>query len=256
MCGSAKLRDIPGVTLCDSCADGLYFARAPYRNGLCRDCWEYYFVELPLKLKMSGKEDAMTDQQLRNECLRRYAYDPDTGKLTNLYAYNNSVKPGQEAGTLESGYRMVGINRKQYPAHRLIWLMTYGQMPTRKVTHKNGKRDDNRLSNLRIVDIGTRFRPKKRRVLHRMRPKPKVKVKEGNASSQKRNKSKENLVAKRSKQFIGVLQRDGVWIAHIALHGQERVIGRYNNALDAAKAYDLQAVELYGAYAETNGLLE
>lgn len=46
---------------------------------------------------------------------------------------------------------MVSVFSKQYRAHRLAWLWMTGKWPDNEVDHANGKRDDNRWSNLRDV---------------------------------------------------------------------------------------------------------
>ena len=71
-------------------------------------------------------------------------YDPDTGLLTN--------HAGKEVGhKIRLGYRQVGLFGRYYKAHRLAWLFAYGKWPDGHIDHINGVRDDNRISNLRIV---------------------------------------------------------------------------------------------------------
>ena len=46
------------------------------------------------------------------------------------------------------GYIRIGIAKKYYMAHRLIWLYHRGWLPE-ALDHKNGNPSDNRMSNLR-----------------------------------------------------------------------------------------------------------
>ena len=58
--------------------------------------------------------------------------------------------PGSIAGTIRlDGYRGVGIRRKYFFAHRLIWMMENGSFPANDLDHINGLKDDNRIENLR-----------------------------------------------------------------------------------------------------------
>lgn len=49
----------------------------------------------------------------------------------------------------EKGYLIIDVDIKPYRAHRLAWLYMYGAWPTDQLDHRNGTRDDNRISNLR-----------------------------------------------------------------------------------------------------------
>src|SRR3546814_10479500 len=55
------------------------------------------------------------------------------------------------------GYMVVTIHRKHWMAHRIIWKLIYGEEPT-EVDHISGRRNDNRLSNLRASDRQTNMR--------------------------------------------------------------------------------------------------
>lgn len=60
---------------------------------------------------------------------------------------------GKNAGYVTfEGYINVLFDRKHYPAHRLIWLIVFGKLPEDEIDHRNGKRSDNSLRNLREAD--------------------------------------------------------------------------------------------------------
>ena len=76
-------------------------------------------------------------------------YDADTGLFT--WAKNRQrVGIGSLAGCLDNyGYRVIGIDGKQYKAHRLAFLYMTGKLPPNEIDHINHSRDDNRFVNLR-----------------------------------------------------------------------------------------------------------
>lgn len=102
--------------------------------------------------------DAKTARQL----LR---YEPETGRLFWLerpremfpaihhWKTWNTRYAGTEAfpSTDAAGYRQGRIFDVQYRAHRVVWLIQTGNWPDGQIDHINGIRDDNRLSNLRVV---------------------------------------------------------------------------------------------------------
>ena len=91
----------------------------------------------------------MSDQELLAICNERFRYDERSGKLYVKTRYVDFVEL-DDAGMLSdvSGYRTVAIRGNKYLAHRIIWLMVHGSMPSGQIKHINGKRDDNRIANL------------------------------------------------------------------------------------------------------------
>ena len=75
------------------------------------------------------------------------------GKLFWKISPKSQVKIGDEAGSLNCyGYLRVGLKRKEYRVHRIIYEMAYGSIPDLyQVDHVNGIRTDNRLDNLRLA---------------------------------------------------------------------------------------------------------
>ncbi len=53
----------------------------------------------------------------------------------------------------------------------------------------------------------------------------------------------------------GVCRNGRKWMAYIGFHGKHGTIGRFKNVLDAARAYDARALELFGQFALTNAML-
>lgn len=64
-----------------------------------------------------------------------------------------SIIIGTRAGSVSScGYRYVRINGKQYPEHRIIWVMFNGGIDGGiKIDHKDNNPLNNRLENLRLA---------------------------------------------------------------------------------------------------------
>lgn len=68
-----------------------------------------------------------------------------------------------------------------------------------------------------------------------------------NANISKRNKS--------GYKGVSYMRANGKWLAQIMLNGKRTYIGYFDKAENAAKAYDIKAIELHGAFAKTNAML-
>jgi len=79
--------------------------------------------------------------------------------VRKLFTYHNGklfyrhtqgpMKKGKEAGGIDKdGYVRIAIKRKQYKAHRLIYLYHHGRIPE-NIDHEDGNPLNNRISNLR-----------------------------------------------------------------------------------------------------------
>ena len=79
-------------------------------------------------------------------------YDPETGDLT--WKINSKrARAGAVAGWVHNnGYRMLCANQVTYLAHRVAWFLHHGTQPN-VIDHVNRDRADNRLANLRDVNI-------------------------------------------------------------------------------------------------------
>ena len=78
------------------------------------------------------------------------SYNPETGIFRWLVAIGPRALVGAEAGwKTAEGYRSVEIDRKAYRLHRLAFLYMTGKFPEDWTDHINGKKSDNRWTNLR-----------------------------------------------------------------------------------------------------------
>lgn len=82
-------------------------------------------------------------------------YNPETGNIVwKQRPHNRSkVKPGDRAGCIVAdGYRHITFRHKIYKEHRIAWYIFTGEdIGDKTIDHINGIRDDNRISNLRVL---------------------------------------------------------------------------------------------------------
>ena len=97
-----------------------------------------------------------------NDVRTRFTYCDKSGTLTRAIDCGR-WKKGELAGCVNTdGYVMVNIDRTRYYAHRLIWLMRFGEWPEGEIDHIDGDRSNNRLENLRCVSKSGNMRNQKR----------------------------------------------------------------------------------------------
>ncbi len=147
-------------------------------------------------------------------------YDPETGIFTANTGERAGWKVGSPVGTMDRGYVRIMISKKYYPAHRLAWFMTYGQLDdTQQIDHVDGIRSNNKIYNLRIATHGQNCQ---------------------NIGLPKHNRSGVKGVhwASYSKK----------WRAQIKINGKRIFIGEFDTIGEAAEAYRQRAEELHGPF--------
>jgi len=162
--------------------------------------------------------------ELTAEKLREvFRYDSERGRFIWLQT-GRGRRAGNLAGSLGSGgYRIIRVNGKFYPEHKLVWLAETGKWPDGIIDHKDHVTSDNRFSNLRAC---TPLENQKNMRKHR-----------DNRSG-----------------FKGVCwhRRTRKWHARITANGKEHSLGVHGTPEEAAQAYDEAARRLHGAYACLN----
>lgn len=154
-------------------------------------------------------------------------YCHETGVFTwirkSKLKHNASI--GNVAGYRHhTGYRLIGINNKQYSSHRLAWLYMTGEWPVVFIDHINGIKDDNSFLNLRLA----------------------------NRVENSRNRGAQ---ASNTSGYKGVTWNKAAqkWQAQIGIGGSKKLkyLGLFDNPKIAHKKYCKAALVLHGEFSNT-----
>lgn len=148
-----------------------------------------------------------------------FSYHAETGKIIWEVPFK-AIVAGDEAGSVwNDGYRYIRLDGRAYLAHRIAWLMHYGEAPKRALDHINGVKSDNRISNLRQATIAEN---------NRNRPRPR-----NNTSGHK---------------GVTLNRATGKFMARIGHNRAVHSLGYFDTAAEAAAAYAAKAKELHGEF--------
>jgi hypothetical protein len=163
----------------------------------------------------------MTDKLTQNKLKEILNYDNDNGIFTWKINPARNVNCGDIAGSLTVlGYIHITINKKTYKAHRLAWLYVYGKWPDKNIDHINRNRSDNKICNLREVNVSE-------------------------------NGWNVGIASDNTSGYKGVYWRkdDKKWAARIQVNGKRKYLGGFENSIQAANAYRIAEIEYFGVYA-------
>jgi hypothetical protein len=156
-------------------------------------------------------------------------YDKASGVLTwkvlpttsrSNICHNNKCG-GKVAGTIGlSGYLVVGISKKYYLAHRIIWKMMTGSDPVDQVDHTDANRLNNHWSNLREATNGLNIQNSK--------------IRNDNTSGIK---------------GVHWDMQHKKWRAVINANGKSKRLGRYSSLNEAARVISKARLEMHGSFA-------
>lgn len=107
-------------------------------------------------------------QQLSHDRLLEVLdYDQATGVFTWKVKTGRGVCIGRQAGAdTSNGYRRIRIDNVEYLAHRLAWFYVYGTHPEKLIDHIDGNKQNNAISNLRVVTFSENIQNQKRAMPH------------------------------------------------------------------------------------------
>ena len=144
-------------------------------------------------------------------------YDPESGLFIWKVRTSTHVKPGDHTSACSShGYRVIGINRRLYFAHRLAWMYVYGEWPVTQINHIDRNRANNALANLRLATSAENLQNSSRR--------------SDNTSGCK---------------GVHWWSLRGVWTAYINVGGKRTSLGHYPDFFAACCARKSDEIELH-----------
>lgn len=158
-----------------------------------------------------------------------FSYDETIGVLTwkmqpatsrSNICFNNKCG-GKVAGTInEDGYVVIGIAKKYYLAHRIIWKLKTGADPLDIVDHEDTDKGNNRWLNLREASNGPNIQ---------------------NSRIRKDNKS----------GIKGVFwdEPHKAWVAAIGINGKQIRLGRFKEIQQASEARRIASEKMHGQFA-------
>lgn len=154
---------------------------------------------------------------------QKLSYDSNTGIFTWKERVGN-VALGAVAGTKNSnGHVQIRIDGKRVFAHKLAWAFVYKEFPDGMIDHINGIRNDNRISNLRVVT----------------------------ASENAHNQKKPHKRTKSGYLGVSWVSSRQKWQAGLAINGKYKFLGLFDEPEIAHEAY-LAGKRIYHPSAPVN----
>lgn len=120
------------------------------------------------------------------------------------------------------GYQRVGIMKKDYYIHHIVWAWHHGKWPNKHIDHANGDPRDNRIENLREA------------------------TQSQNIANSKGKKSR-GIV-----KGVSPVRGASTWNAHIMVNYKQINLGNYPTQEAAQKAYLAAAKQYFGEFARAS----
>jgi hypothetical protein len=155
----------------------------------------------------------MADEIIAARVRELLNYDPETGIFTRKVRTAQRHQVGDRADFLVTsggakGYYRLTFDSQRFLAHRVAWLYINGAWPEFDIDHKNGRKHDNRICNLR--DIPNRI-------------------------------NRQNIQGPRSDNkasgVLGVTLHQGRWRSRIQIDGKAVELGSFDTKDGAHEAY-------------------
>lgn len=153
---------------------------------------------------------------------------PSQEELRELFDFNFETgelikkKTGKRVSTIRDGYIRTSVGKKIYQAHRLIWKLVYGTIPSdMQIDHIDGNRTNNKINNLRLV-------------------------------TNRDNVINQDFSGRGEVNYIGVNKDRGKYMARIRTENGRIFLGRFETPELAALAYNEAAKCHHGKYARLN----
>jgi hypothetical protein len=157
---------------------------------------------------------------LHEELLQFLHYESRTGKFTWLVDTRNTVA-GDEAGHCNPAnpYVRIAVGGQSYYAQQLAWFYVKGEWPAEEIDHHDVDHANNEWDNLRPAN---------------------------------RFQNSWNTKPRGETGYKGVRPDGNRFTARITCKRQVFLLGSFKTAEDAARAYDVAAIEKFGEFARTN----
>ena len=144
---------------------------------------------------------------IKDEIKKRLRYEPDTGLLYWTEATNKQFRNKVAGAVNKRGHVHINCKGKQMQAHRIAWLLTYGEWPKNGIEHIDKNPRNNRIANLRDID--------------------KCSIEQNNDKPLSNNKTK----------LLGVSRFHKKWRAQIQFDGFHKYLGSFDTPEMAHEAY-------------------
>ena len=180
-------------------------------------CFEVGYFAPSVTLKVRGLPtlgENMKAKPIDVELMRSLLeYAPELGGSCLMWKALRRGQPkiGTPAGCrTRDGYWTVGVQGKQYLAHRLVWAIVNGEDPTCQIDHVHGREAGNHIENLRLAPNDDKD------------------------NQQNRKKYRNNTSG-----FMGVswAKRDKKWRAQIKANKKVYALGTFNTPEEAYEVY-------------------